>query len=114
MYCLKQHATPFKMLPRKGLIIDLQISIFHPVKNPLDVKDKPVQKILEEIGEKLRDLRKKKGYTSAETFAYDYDLPRVHYWRIERGKVNMTIQSLQRLLSIHKISFEDFFSDIGR
>jgi transcriptional regulator with XRE-family HTH domain len=75
------------------------------------VKEKSVQKTLEEIGLKLRDLRKKNGYTSAESFAYDYDLPRVHYWRIERGKVNITIKSLHKLLSIHKISIEDFFSD---
>jgi transcriptional regulator with XRE-family HTH domain len=75
------------------------------------VKDKTVQKTLEEIGQKLRELRKKKGYSSAETFAYDYDLPRVHYWRIEKGKVNITIKSLHKLLSIHKISLEEFFSD---
>jgi transcriptional regulator with XRE-family HTH domain len=75
------------------------------------VKEKSVQKTLEEIGQKLRELRKKKGYTSAETFAYDYDLPRVHYWRIEKGKVNITIKSLHKLLSIHKVSIDEFFSD---
>ena len=77
------------------------------------VKEKTVQKTLEEIGQRLRELRKKKGYTSAESFAYDYDLPRVHYWRIERGKVNITIKSLHKLLSIHKISIEDFFNEKG-
>jgi transcriptional regulator with XRE-family HTH domain len=73
------------------------------------VKDKAVEKILEDIGQKLRQLRKKKGYTSAESFAYDHDLPRVHYWRIEKGKVNITIRSLQKILSIHKLTMEDFF-----
>ena len=77
------------------------------------MKEKTVQKTLEEIGQRLRELRKKKGYTSAESFAYDYDLPRVHYWRIERGKVNITIKSLHKLLSIHKISIEDFFNEKG-
>ena len=75
------------------------------------MKEKPVQKTLEEIGQKLQDLRNKKGYTSAESFAYDHDLPRVHYWRIEKGKVNITINSLHKLLSIHKLTFEEFFSD---
>ena len=75
------------------------------------MKEKPVQKTLEEIGQKLRDLRKKKGYTSAENFAYDYDLPRVHYWRIEKGKVNITIKSLHKLLAIHKMSIDEFFSE---
>jgi transcriptional regulator with XRE-family HTH domain len=46
------------------------------------------QKQLVKIGEKLAELRKKKGYTSHETFAYDHDLSRVQYWRIEKGKSN--------------------------
>lgn len=77
------------------------------------MKEKSVQKNLEEIGQKLQELRKKKGYTSAETFAYDHDLPRVHYWRIEKGKVNITLNSLHRILSIHKLTLEEFFSDKG-
>jgi hypothetical protein len=32
------------------------------------------QKQLVKIGEKLAELRKKQGYTSHETFAYDYEL----------------------------------------
>ena len=75
------------------------------------MKDKSIERTLEEIGLKLRALRKKKGYTSAESFAYDHDLPRVHYWRIESGKVNITLKSLHKILSIHKISIEEFFAD---
>lgn len=75
------------------------------------MKDKSIQKTLEDIGKKLQELRKKNGYTSAENFAYDHDLPRVHYWRIEKGKVNITIKSLHKLLSIHKLSIEEFFSE---
>jgi transcriptional regulator with XRE-family HTH domain len=75
------------------------------------VKDKTVQKTLEDIGQKLTALRKKKGYTSHETFAYDFDLPRVHYWRIEKGKVNLTVKSLMKILSIHKLTLEEFFSE---
>lgn len=73
------------------------------------MKEGSVEKIMEDIGRRVRELRIKKGYTSAENFAYDHDLPRVHYWRIERGKVNITIKSLHRILSIHKITIEDFF-----
>lgn len=74
------------------------------------MKEKSVQKTLEDIGHKLAQLRKKKGYTSYESFAYDYDLPRAHYWRMEKGKVNITIRSLQRILSIHKVTMEEFFN----
>lgn len=62
------------------------------------------QKQLTKIGEKLAELRKQKGYTSHETFAYDYEMSRVQYWRIEKGKTNLTLKSLMRLLEIHGIS----------
>jgi DNA-binding XRE family transcriptional regulator len=73
------------------------------------VKEDALKNTLEKIGAKLTDLRKQKGYTSHEDFAYDFDIPRVQYWRIEKGKTNVTIKSLCRLLSIHKMSLEEFF-----
>lgn len=65
--------------------------------------------ILIKIGNKLRQLRIEKGYTSYETFAFDYDIPRMQYWRMEKGKTNVTIKSLKKVLDIHGISFKDFF-----
>jgi transcriptional regulator with XRE-family HTH domain len=73
------------------------------------VNEEALKNTLERIGSKLTDLRKKKGYSSHEDFAYDFDLPRVQYWRIEKGKANLTIKSLYRLLAIHKLSVEEFF-----
>jgi transcriptional regulator with XRE-family HTH domain len=73
------------------------------------VKEDTLKATLERIGSKLTDLRKQKGYTSHEDFAYDFDIPRVQYWRIEKGKTNVTVKSLCRILSIHNISLEDFF-----
>ena len=76
---------------------------------PRVVKEKQVEKLLEDIGKKLTYLRKKKGYSSYETFAYDFDLPRAYYWRMEKGKVNITVKSLHKILAIHKITMEEFF-----
>jgi transcriptional regulator with XRE-family HTH domain len=73
------------------------------------VKEEVFKDTLERIGSRLTDLRKQKGYSSHEDFAYDYDLPRVQYWRIEKGKANVTIRSLYRILSIHKLTVEEFF-----
>jgi transcriptional regulator with XRE-family HTH domain len=64
------------------------------------------------IAAKIRKLRIEKGYTNYEHFAIDNDLPTVHYWRIESGKTNPTIQSLLKILDIHKLTLKDFFSDI--
>lgn len=66
---------------------------------------------IERIASKLKRLRLQKGYTSYETFAYDHELPRVQYWRMEKG-TNFTIKNLLKILDIHEISIEDFFSDL--
>jgi transcriptional regulator with XRE-family HTH domain len=73
------------------------------------VKEELLQNTLERIGNKLTDLRKQKGYSSHEDFAYDYEIPRVQYWRIEKGRTNLTIKSLCRLLTIHKLTVDEFF-----
>jgi transcriptional regulator with XRE-family HTH domain len=78
-------------------------------KTMLVVKEDTLKITLERIGSKLTDLRKQKGYTSHEDFAYDFDIPRVQYWRIEKGKTNVTVKSLCRILTIHKITLEEFF-----
>ena len=72
---------------------------------------KTEKQVLLEIGEKLKKLRIKKGYTSYETFALDNELSRMQYWRIEKGLTNITIRSLMKLFAIHNISLEDFFAD---
>jgi transcriptional regulator with XRE-family HTH domain len=71
-----------------------------------------LQHTLTLIGKQLVLLRKKKGYKSHETFCYDFDLPRMQYWRMENGKTNVTLKSLYRVLEIHNISVEDFFSSL--
>lgn len=61
------------------------------------------------IGTQLRGLRVKKGYLSHEQFAKNYDLPRIQYWRIEKGKSNLTMRSLIKVLGIHDLAIDEFF-----
>lgn len=75
-------------------------------------EDELLNLTLKQIGQRLADLRKQAGYSSYENFAYDHDLPRMQYWRIEKGKVNLTIRSLLRILDIHQVSLLEFFSSI--
>ena len=77
------------------------------------VRDKSLEQTLQEIGQKLTQLRKDKGYSSHENFAFDYNLPRVQYWRMEKGKANLTIKTLRNLLTIHQLTVEDFFCMIA-
>lgn len=66
---------------------------------------------LQKIGDRFRELRIKKGYTSYETFAIENGLSRMQYWRAEKGTVNLTIKSITAILRIHNISLSEFFSE---
>lgn len=66
---------------------------------------------LEAIAQKIKSLRIKAGYSSYENFAYQNDLSRVQYWRMEKG-CNFTINYLIKILEIHNISLEEFFEDL--
>jgi transcriptional regulator with XRE-family HTH domain len=80
-------------------------------ENFLGMKAKSLKSILEQIGTKLRELREQKGYDSIKDFAVDHDLPMIQYWRIEKGKANLTLKSLTRILAIHSVSMEEFFCE---
>ena len=72
---------------------------------------KAEKRVLDSIGTKLKELRIKKGYKSYETFAFDKEINRMQYWRMEKGLANMSMATLLRILEIHKISLKDFFKD---
>lgn len=66
---------------------------------------------LKKVGKKLKDLRVKKGYKSYEAFAWDFELNRQTVSRAETGK-NISLQTLIKILKIHKITLEEFFKGI--
>lgn len=62
------------------------------------------------LGDKLAELRVKKGYETLKEFTVKYDLPQIQYWRIEKGKANVTLKTLVKVLAIHNLTLHDFFS----
>jgi transcriptional regulator with XRE-family HTH domain len=68
---------------------------------------------LSDIALKIKHLRKERGYKSYETFALDNDLDRKQYWRVENGS-NITMATLMKILDIHQVSLEEFFSQTKR
>ena len=72
---------------------------------------KSEQEVLQQIGIRLKEIRIKKGYSSYEEFALDHGIARMQYWRLETGKTNPTIKTLYKILEIHQISFNEFFSE---
>jgi transcriptional regulator with XRE-family HTH domain len=74
------------------------------------LEDKDEKRLYALMGKRITELRKKAGYTSQETFAYDAEIPRALYGRYEKG-ANLTLSSLYRILKFHEISFKDFFKE---
>jgi transcriptional regulator with XRE-family HTH domain len=66
---------------------------------------------IKRIAKKLRELRIEKGYSNHETFAWDNNINRVQYWKVEKGS-NVTIKTLLKILDIHNISLSEFFKDL--
>ena len=62
------------------------------------------------LAERVKNLRKKAGYTSYEIFAYDNNITRSQWGRYEKGE-DIRFTSLVRICKIFKISLEEFFSE---
>jgi len=60
------------------------------------------------IGDKLKSLRIRAGFTSYENFAIEHELSARYYWEVENGK-NISLHYLFKLLRIHEISLDEFF-----
>jgi len=76
-----------------------------------ELEQKELDPRILKIADKIKAIRIQKGYSSHESFAWDNNLNRVQYWRIEKGS-NITLKTLFSVLDIHKINLSDFFKDI--
>lgn len=65
---------------------------------------------LKKVGERMKEIRKEKGFGNYETLAYENDIPRAQYGRYERGS-DLKLSSLLRVLDALDISIEEFFSE---
>lgn len=62
------------------------------------------------LGQRIRELRKAKGYSSQETFAYDNDYTLSYYSRLERGE-DVRFSSLVRVCEALEVDLKTFFSE---
>ncbi|OJW78658.1 MAG: transcriptional regulator [Bacteroidetes bacterium 46-16] len=65
---------------------------------------------IKKLGERIRTLRIKKGYSSHEIFAYEHNFPRAQYGRYERGQ-DIKYSSLLKLVEAFDMTLEEFFSE---
>jgi len=64
--------------------------------------------IKERIGERIVQLRKAKKL-SQQKFAYEADMERTYLNHIEKGRKNISVSTLEKILIGLNISLKDFF-----
>ena len=72
--------------------------------------DKETSHNLKQLGNRLKQLRIKKGYTKADVFAYEHEIDRAQYGSYESGR-NIQYDTLLKLIKLHNITLKDFFSE---
>ncbi|WP_318350815.1 helix-turn-helix domain-containing protein [Aquipluma nitroreducens] len=65
---------------------------------------------LESLAKRLREVRKARGFSNYEQFAFENEIPRAQYGRYEKGH-DLRFSSLIKILKAMDISLKDFFND---
>ena len=73
-------------------------------------EDKLPNEDLVKLGNRIRELRLKKGYTSYEYFAYEHNISRAQFGRYEKGE-DLRYTSLLKVVRALDISLQEFFSE---
>jgi transcriptional regulator with XRE-family HTH domain len=63
------------------------------------------------IGERLKELRKSMGFTNYEHIAYELNMSRSAYWRIESGE-NFEMKTLIKICKVLGVTMKEFFEGI--
>ena len=67
---------------------------------------------LNAIANRLKELRKAKGYTNYEHIAFALEMSRSAYWRLETG-ANFELKTLIKICRLLDVSLEEFFQGIN-
>lgn len=68
------------------------------------------QEILIKFGERVREIRKEKGF-SQEELAHKADLHRTYIGMIERAEKNITLVNIEKIANALNVSINNLFND---
>lgn len=66
---------------------------------------------LKKVGDRMREIRTKKGFSNYEIFAFEHNLGRSQYGKYENGTEDLRLSSLHKVISSFDMTFEEFFSE---
>ena len=67
---------------------------------------------LQEVGARLKQLRREKGYKNYEHIAFDLGMSRSAYFRLESGE-NFSLKTLIKVCKQLNVTFEEFFTGVN-
>lgn len=73
-------------------------------------QDLYIEQQMENFGKRLKAIRKVKGYSNYELFAYQHEIDRAQYGRYEKG-TDLRLSSLLKLLRAMDMTLIEFFSE---
>ncbi len=65
---------------------------------------------LRKLGERIKQLRIEKGYSSYDYFAYEHNISRAQFGRYKKGQ-DLRFSSLIKIVNSFGISLHEFFSE---
>ena len=68
------------------------------------------EQALQKLGERIRQLRIQKGYTSYEYFAYEHEISRAQFGRYERGE-DLRFSTLVKIINAMDLTLDEFFGE---
>lgn len=63
------------------------------------------------VGNRLKELRKQKGFANYEHVSYELGMSRSAYWRLENGE-NFSLKTLVKVCKLLGVTFEEFFQGV--
>ena len=63
------------------------------------------------ISERLKEIRKDKGFKNYEHIAFELKMSRSAYWRLESGE-NFSLKTLIKICKLLNITLEEFFTGV--
>jgi len=66
---------------------------------------------IKRIGQRLKNIRKNRGFSNSDDFAYKYQINRSQYGKYEAGSEDFRISSLIKILKKIDVSLPEFFND---
>ncbi|OCA77559.1 transcriptional regulator [Chryseobacterium artocarpi] len=68
------------------------------------------EEMLKKLGDRIKQLRINKGYSSYEYFAYEHNISRAQFGRYERGE-DLRFSSLIKVINALDLTLAEFFAE---